>query len=172
MIPACMPGEKYKSCVCVRRGEPHALCSGALGLRENRMEVCLNPHHGEEAFAIVIDGCMVSEKDKLPRCDGIFLLKQPNKKWVITVELKGSDLYRAYEQLKYTRLSRAFYKDLVSEFRNHETTQLMETSFIVSNLIISAVEKTKMNLQFNFNVRSILQTTATTPVPDLRKELK
>ena len=167
-----MPCVKYINCACVRNGEPHALCSGAYGLREKGMEVFLKPLHGEEACALVVDGCLVSERDEFPRCDGIFLLKQPGKKWVITVELKGSDLYRAYEQLQYTRLSRPFYADIVGEFRNNEPTQLIEYSYIVSSCIVSSAEKARMNHQFNFNVRSILKTSASEPVPDLRKELK
>jgi len=167
-----MPCEKYIRCVCIRNGEPHALCSGAYGLRENGMEVCLKPHHGEDACAIVVDGCLVSDRDVNPRCDGIFLLKQPNKKWVVTVELKGSDLYRAYEQLNFTRRRRTFYSDLIDTFRNNETTQLIEYSYIISNSIVSSAQKARMNLQFNLNVRSILKTSASEPVPDLRKELK
>ena len=165
-----MPCEKYIRCVCIRNGEPHALCSGAYGLRENGMEVCLKPHHGEDACAIVVDGCLVSDRDVNPRCDGIFLLKQPNKKWVVTVELKGSDLYHAYEQLNFTRRRRTFYSDLIDAFRNNETTQVFETSFIVSNHLFSSADKARMNLIFRLNVHTILHTSATLPVPDIRQK--
>lgn len=52
------------------------LCDGALILEENGIKVRLVPKHGEEAKALVLDGCVCNDNN--PRCDGMFLFKGTN----------------------------------------------------------------------------------------------
>lgn len=163
-----MIGEPFDKCVCKRRGDPHELCNSQHSLIENGLEVCMIPKKGEKALAFVFDGCIVSKTDPNVRCDGIFLLKKPHEKWIVTVELKGGDLYKSYEQLHYTRNKRQVYKDLVQNFKNKDTRNPNETSFIISNKISGAFEKEKLNKLFSLNVRSILQTEASKPPVNLR----
>lgn len=165
-----MIGEPFNECLCIRRGDPYKLCNGELSLIENGIEVCLNPKRGENACLVVVDGCLVKNTDPHPKCDGIFLLHKHHEKWVITVELKGSDdLYTAFLQLHHTRTNRQIYHDLVRNFKDNDPRNPKEISFIISNKFFSSFDKEKLNRVFKINVNAIAHTAANKPSVDLRK---
>jgi hypothetical protein len=155
-----MIGEPFNHCVCIRRGEPHSLCNSQTSLIENGLEVCFTPKKGEVVYAIAFDGCVVKKNDPNPKCDGVFLLHKPHEKWVITIELKGSNLYRSYE--------RQVYKDLVRDFKNTDQRAPKEISFIISNRIFGSLDKERLNRLFKINVKAFLRTEASKPPVNLR----
>jgi hypothetical protein len=160
----------FSSCVCVSVGNPHPLCDGELALEENGRKVRLIPKRGEEAKVVVMDGC-ACHQGVGPRCDGLFLLKARAKRWMISVELKGTNFDDAFEQLAETRTSRPEYQSIKSLFQAQGKGLLLESAFIVSNKMLGLLEKSRLENQFKIRVRSILFSEATSPVPDLRKEI-
>jgi len=160
---------KYESCVCLSRSNPTKLCDGRLSFEENGRKIILRPKSGEEALAIVVDGGVC--RDKLPKCDGLFLLRKSNKRWIILVELKGSDLEHAFEQLAYMKKERMEYRELLSLFGGVGAGVLVEKAFVVSNRMISRTAHQKLERENGIRVSGILQSAASSPIPDLRNYL-
>lgn len=159
----------FENCVCVRRGTPSDSCEDRLVLQEKGKKVTLRTRTGEEAKMLVIDGCVI--RDNQPKCDGVFLYRRNNLHWLILVELKGSDIPHAFEQLAYMRTSRREYNVLKSSFMASQTGNLKEEAFIISNHTISRVDQQKMERQWNVRIKAILHSEPTTPIPDLREYL-
>jgi hypothetical protein len=159
---------RFQNCVCRASNVPSELCDGELTFREKGKQVTLSLRRGEEAKAIVIDGCVCSDQNR--RCDGLFLYKRSNKRWMILVELKGSHIDDAFEQLASTRSRSEYHEivDLFQEGRNHSITHL---AFIISNHLFSKIDKQKYESRYGFRVKGVLLGAATSPIPDLRKYL-
>jgi hypothetical protein len=160
---------KYQTCVCRGRSNPDKLCDGVYTFEEKGKKVTLEPKAGEEALAVVIDGCVCADNDT--KCDGMFLYRRSSKRWIILVELKGTDLEHAFEQLAYTKMHRPEYKEIHKLFSEENRHFLTEKSFIVSNRIIHKVEHKKLEIRHRIRVSHILHSAATTPVPNLRMYL-
>lgn len=160
---------KYQSCVCRGRANPNDLCDGKLTFEEKGKKVTLEPRAGEQAVAVVIDGCVCD--DNASKCDGMFLYKRSNKRWIILVELKGGDLEHAFEQLAFMKNQRQEYKELYNLFSEENKYSLHEKSFIVSNHIIQRTEHQKLENSNRIRVAKILHSAATKPIPNLRDYL-
>ena len=160
---------KFQGCVCQSRSNPHSLCDGSLRFEENGIKVAIEPKAGEEAVAIVVDGCIC--KDSLTKCDGIFLYKRQNRRWIILVELKGSDVEHAFEQLAYMKNHRSEYKEIYELFKEENNYQVSEAAFIVSNHILSLPEQQKLEISNGIRVKRILFSAATKPIPDVTNYL-
>ena len=145
------------------------MCADVLTLQEKGKKIKLTPKRGEEAIALVLDGCAV--KSEKSTCDGLFLLKSPHKKWIIPVELKGTHLYDAYQQLANTIQKRSEFKTIYDEFDANESVKINTISFIVSNAIFNLTDKVKLENAHRIRVKSILHSTATKPIEDIRKYL-
>lgn len=161
---------RYETCVCKRRSVPHSLCNGVLEFEEKGKKVKLVPRNGEEAKAVVIDGCVCN--DSHLKCDGIFLLRSNNKNYMILVELKGKNIDHAFEQLAYVRNHRPEYTELKQLFMENQPGSLRHEAFIVSNFVLKKVEHQKLENTYNIRVKGILHSEATKPVPDIRTLLK
>ena len=159
----------YQSCACVGRANPDSMCDGQLTLVEKGKKVTLKLKAGDDALAVVIDGCVCADNE--PKCDGMFLYKRSNKRWIILVELKGVDLERAFEQLFYTKMHRPAYKEIYMLFSEEQKYVLNEKAFIVSNRIIQRVEHKKLEIRNGIRVSHILHSAATKPIPNLRTYL-
>jgi len=160
---------KFQNCVCRGRANPNDLCDGQLTFEEKGKKVTLEPKAGEEAIAVVIDGCVCA--DNVSNCDGMFLYKRNNKRWIILVELKGGDLEHAFEQLAYMRNQRQEYKELYNLFSEDQNYSLHEKSFIVSNHILQRIDHQKLENENGIRVSKILYSEATKPIPNLRNYL-
>lgn len=159
----------FNNCVCKGRGNPVGICVENLFLREKGKQVKLIPHKGEEAVLLALDGCAFS--DNRPKCDGLFFLSQKSRKLMIPVELKGTHLSDAFNQLAYTIKKRDEFTILKELFRGNEAKQISVKSFIISNQMIKMVEKEKLEKIYDIRVSQILQSEATKPIPDLREHI-
>jgi hypothetical protein len=159
----------FNSCVCQENNNPVKMCAGILTLRENGKSVKLSPKKGEEAIALVLDGCVI--KNKRSTCDGLFLLKTTHEKWIIPIELKGTHLYDAFEQLANTIQKLPEFKAICIAFKENEPIRIIINSFIVSNAMFNLPEKVKLEKTHGIRVKSILFSEATKPIPDIRKYL-
>jgi hypothetical protein len=158
---------KFETCVCKARGIPHRICYEALTFEENGKKVKLTPKQGEQAWAIVLDGCVCNDGN--PRCDGLFLFRHRNRKVVILVELKGVLLEQAFKQLAFTRYERLEYREIKELFA--EKSQVSEMAFIISNYIPSKRELVRLENSNKIRVKQILHSEATKPIPELRRYL-
>lgn len=70
-------------------------------LQENKSKITfLNPN-GIKVRKIRVDGCVIQDNESL-RCDYLLILSLDNQELEIYVELKGSDVRHAVEQLEST----------------------------------------------------------------------
>lgn len=107
---------KYQDCVCQKMGNTQALCRGELTLGEQGKRIRLTPKAGEQAVAVVLDGCVL--RDNQPKCDGLFLWQGNQSNAAVLVELKGAgDIPHAFEQLAYVKRQRPEYRALVKSLR-------------------------------------------------------
>jgi hypothetical protein len=135
-------------------------------LAEQGKKVTLGIRSGEQAKALVIDGCVLN--DGKPKCDGLFLFLDNHRAAALLVELKGRDIAHAYEQLAYVKQHRQEYMDLIEMLRRCGRGRVVEKAFVVSNAIPSKAEKERWENQHRIRVRAIVHCEATTPIPDLR----
>ena len=161
--------EVFNDCVCQSNKNPVDLCAGILTMQEKGKSVKLTPKNGEEAIALVLDGCII--KNNRPSCDGLFLLKAPHKKWMIPVELKGTHFYDAFQQLATTIKELPEFEKLFNIFKANEPTKVAIHAFVVSNAMINIREKEKLEKPHGIRVKNILHSIATKPIPDIRKFL-
>lgn len=160
---------RFEPCVCKSNGIPDKMCSSDLAFEEKGKKVRLSLRAGEEAKAVVIDQCVCKDEDT--KCDGLFIYRRTNKNWMLLVELKGIDFSRAFEQLAYTKNKRPAYKEIETLFMANQTGKVQHHAFIVSNAIISPAQKQKLENANGIRVKTILNSEATSPIPDLRKYL-
>lgn len=159
---------KYENCVCQSRRNPHVLCDGNLIFEENGIKGLL-PKQGEEAKALVIDGCVC--KDNNPRCDGMFLLKGNQKCAALLVELKGIRIDEAAEQLAWTKNNRIEYREIIELFVADCNRRVYEHAFIISNYIPTKRELIHFENQYQIRIKSIVHSEPTKPITDLREYL-
>lgn len=158
----------YQHCECLRMGNRHSVCQSELSLEEQGKKVTLSPRRGEEAKAIVLDGCVFTDNDT--KCDALYLFKGTGKKVAALVELKGAgDIVHAYEQLAYTRKHREEYQHLKQKLEQSGAGQVKEMAFIVTNGMLSKPTREKLENEHGIRVSEVLKSEATSRVPDLRE---
>ncbi|BBI52340.1 hypothetical protein HORIV_47610 [Vreelandella olivaria] len=157
----------YPACTCQRMGNTHALCQGQLTLGEQGKRLHLSLKQGEQALAIVLDGCVM--QDNLPKCDGLYLWKSHNRSVAVLVELKGAgDITKAFAQLGYVRHQRPEYQALVDYWHGTSALSVQQKAVIVTNGQLSKPALERLERQHNIRVSALLHCEHTTPVPDLR----
>lgn len=159
-----------ETCVCKSRGIPNNLCDSDLSFEEKGKKVKITTRAGEEAKALAIDQCVCNDKEK--KCDGLFLFRRGNKHWMILIELKGTHVEDAFEQLLYMQTQRLEYKEIEALFMAGQNGRLHHEAFIVSNFKRNEVEKQRLENRYGIRVKAILHSEATSPVPDVRAYLK
>lgn len=160
----------FETCICQGNGIPNKLCDGQLSFEERGKKVKITLHQGEEAKALVIDQCVCVDNDK--KCDGMFLYRRGNKHWMILVELKGTHIDDAFKQLVFMRKHRPEYKQIEFLFMAGQKGNLKHEAFVVSNFLITSIEKQKFEKRYNFRVKAVLHSEATRVVPDIRRFLE
>lgn len=157
----------FEHCECMRMGNAHALCQSELSLEERGKKVCLIPRTGEEAKAVVMDGCVLTDNNT--KCDAIFLWAGRNRKVAALVELKGvGDIPHAFEQLAYTRRERPEYSQLVDRLNQAVPGPLHHLAFVVTNGLLGKPEQERLENQWGIRVKAVLHSEPRKKVPDLR----
>jgi hypothetical protein len=159
----------FETCVCLSRAIPNVLCDSNLSFEEKGKKVKITTRAGEVAKALAIDQCVCT--DKQLKCDGMFLYRRQNKHWMILIELKGSEIEHAFEQLHYMRNNRPEYNQVETLFMAGQKGSIKHEAFVVSNYIATIVEKQKLEEQYGIRVKAILHSEASSPVPDVRRYL-
>lgn len=158
----------FSHCECQRMGNVYPVCQTELLLEENGKKVCLSLRANEQAKALALDGCVFT--DNLTKCDAMYLFKGHNKKVVALVELKGSrDIHHAFKQLAYTRSRRPEYTALKQRLADVSPGQLLEKAFIISNGMLSKLERERLEKAHGIRVSAVLHSESTSRVPDLRE---
>jgi len=145
------------------------MCAGVLTLQEKGKSVKLTPKKEEEAIALVMDGCVITNNRST--CDGLFLLKAPYRKWLVPVELKGTHFYDAFQQLATTIKYLPEFDEIMNIFKADEPTKIDVHAVVVSSAMINTREQIKLEQTHGIRVKKILHSTATKPVEDIRKYL-
>ena len=161
LLPSCMA-----ACACISSRNPCSLCCGNLCFQEKGKHVKLIPRSGEQAIALVLDQCVF--KDNYLKCDGLFVLSQINKSYILFVELKGTDIQHAYEQISYVLTSRSEYSAIVNHVRANFAGTLVQKSFIVTNGAIGAKDKKKLEKTWKIRPALITEQKPAAKAPDLR----
>lgn len=157
----------YSHCECRRMGNTYPVCQSDLMLEEEGKKVRLTLRAGEEAKALVLDGCVFTDNDT--KCDAMYLFRGGNRKVVALIELKGaSDIAHAFAQLAYTRKHRHEYKLLKEALENTGPGIAMEKAFIVSNGMLSKPKRERLENRHGIRVNEILYSEPSSKVPDLR----
>ncbi len=160
-------GEK-SHCICQKLHNAQAMCVNEYTIREKGKSVKLAPAIGEQAMAIIIDGCMIKDND--PKCDALFLYQSTTRKYSFLVEIKGkSEIDKAFAQLRYTRDNRVEYQRMLTLFQQRGAGSIIQRFAIVSNAQLTKVEREKLENRNGIRVRKILHCEATTPIPDLKE---
>ena len=87
------------------------------------------------------------------------------------MELKGSGLEHAFEQLAFMKNHSPEYKEICQLFKEGNNYPLTKTAFIISNHTLSLPEHQKLEKTNGIRVKRILQSAANKPVPNLRDYL-
>ena len=159
----------FEHCVCLGRAEPCDLCEDRLTFSEKGKKVRLSLRSGEEAKAIVLDGC-VFEDDEL-KCDGLFLFRPAsNKKVACLVELKGAgDIPHAFGQIAHVSHNRRQYRDIIEAFREDSPGGVVEKAVIITNGSLSKTKRERLENEYRIRVAEIIHSEASSKIPDLRE---
>ncbi|WP_280571270.1 hypothetical protein [Chromohalobacter sp. 296-RDG] len=162
----------YQDCVCRRMGNTQALCRGELTLGEQGKQVRLTPKTGEQAVAVVLDGCVLC--DNQLKCDGLFLWQGNQRQAALLVELKGAgDIPHAFEQLAYVQQQRPEYRALVECLRAEAGAggRAMEKAVVITNGMLSKPDQERLEDHYDIRVMAVLHCEASSPIPELRDHL-
>ena len=168
--PALVP-ESLAHCICLANKVPCDLCCGDLCFLDAGIHVVFRPKKNEAAVAVALDGCVFTDNRK--KCDGMFLLFRSHRIDVLLVELKGSHLEDAYEQIAYVVNHRQEYADVVS----HQASlapinrRVRESSVIVSTGKIDKRDREKLEKAWGVRPAIITAQKPASAAPDLRKFL-
>ncbi len=159
--------EPFSHCECRRMDNTHQLCQSDLMLQEEGKKVELVLRTGEEAKALVLDGCVFT--DNATKCDAMYLFQGKGKKVIALVELKGAaDIAHAFKQLAYTRHQRPEYQDLKQALHSSGPGITQEKAFVISNGTLSKPLREQLEREHNIRVSAILHSESTSKVPDIR----
>ncbi len=158
-------------CICKKHNNTQNECIDEYTIREKGKSVKLTPKtSSENVMAIILDKCVIA--DEKTKCDAMYLYKAKHKKYSFLVELKGAgDFEKAFHQLSYTKNDRTEYKDILEKFKNIDDKHITERFAIVSNGLLSKTKMEQLENSYKIRVRTILQSEAANPIPDLKELL-
>ena len=114
-------------------------CDPKIVLKENKSKInFLNPNQ-DKILTIKVDGCVISDNETL-RCDYALM---PSDEVEIYVELKGSDIVHAVEQIKST-----------IRLLSDNPQKIKKLCFVVSTSVpayTTTIQKLKLQFKNNFN---------------------
>lgn len=155
-------------CICKKHNNTQNECIDEYTIREKGKSVKLTPKTNfETVMVVILDKCVIT--DNKTKCDAIYLYKSKHRKYSFLVELKGAgDLEKAFHQLSYTKNDRVEYKGILEKFKNIDTKEIIEKFAIVSNGSLSKTKMEELENYYKIRVKTILQSEACNPIPDLR----
>lgn len=164
------PEALLEKCTCTGIKKPHTMCAGPYRLDEKGVKVELNPRQRERVNLIVMDGCYCKAPGQ--KCDAVYLVHGAAQKFVVAVELKGTNLEMAVKQLAHTR-HRTEYKTLVTQFASSEPThyKVIHRSFVISHVPLGARKTEALSRQYSITFSHLVSAKGTGKVIDLRAHL-
>jgi hypothetical protein len=168
--PALVPAN-LAQCICLANKRPCDLCCGDLCFIDEGIHVVFRPKKDEVAIAVALDGCVFTDNRK--KCDGMFILSRSDRTGLLLVEMKGSHLEDAYEQIAYVINHRPEYTDVVSHLASLAPGKLRvrETSVIVSTGQINPRDRDKLEKAWGIRPAIFTVQKPARAAPDLRKLL-
>ncbi|MGB5134298.1 MAG: hypothetical protein WBN89_03900 [Prochlorococcaceae cyanobacterium] len=159
------------SCVCLANKLPCELCCGDLCFLDDGIHVVFKPKRGEAAVAVALDGCVFTDNRK--KCDGMFVFSRAGQIYVLLVELKGSHIDDAYEQISYVVNHRQEYRDFVNSLNPKVANArlIREKSFIVTTGAIDLSVQQKLENAYRVRPEIITVEKPASLAPDLRKKI-
>lgn len=163
-------------CVCVKTGvcvdadKRCSLCFGDDGFQEKGQQVKLKAKSNEQVKAIVLDGCLLSDDSK-KSCDGLFLFCKNNKTYILLIELKGTHIEDAFEQLACVKYEHQEYKNLCRHIKKSTNGQIIEKCFVITNGAIGNAAKAKLEKFWRIKVRIVTQQKTRRDTVNLRNYL-
>lgn len=166
LVPASL-----SHCICLANKVPCDLCCGDLCLLDAGIHVVCRPKKNEAVVAVALDGCVFTDNRK--KCDGMFVLSRSDRTSLLLVEMKGSNIGDAYEQIAYVINHRQEYTDTVSHLASLAPGKLRvrETSVIVTTGQINTSYKDKLEKAWGIRPAIFTVQKPAGAAPDLRKFL-
>lgn len=163
--------DHMRSCICLGNKSPCDLCCGDLCFLDAGIHVVFRPKNNETAVAVALDGCVF--KDNMKKCDGMFVLSRSDCIHILLVELKGSHLEDAYEQIAYVVNDRQEYADVIAHLASLGQTKRLvrESSVIVSTGLINRNAQQKLEKAWGIRPAIITVQKPAGAAPDLRNTL-
>jgi len=163
--------QSLSSCICRANKSPCDTCCGALCFLDDGIHVVFRPKRGEAAVAVALDGCVFTDNRK--KCDGMFVFSRGGLRYILLVELKGSHIDDAYEQISYVVYRRQEYRDVLSNLNLGvpNERQVKQMSFIVTTGAIDRSVQQKLEDAFGVRPEIITVSKPASAAPDLRKRL-
>ncbi len=168
--PALVPAS-LSHCICLANKRPCDLCCGDLCLLDAGIHVVFRPKKDEVAIAVALDGCVFTDNRK--KCDGMFVLSRFDRTSLLLVEMKGSNIGDAYEQIAYVINHRQEYTDIVSHLASLAPGKLRvrENSVIVSTGQTNPRDRDKLGKAWGISPAICTVQKTAGAAPDLRKYL-
>lgn len=165
--PALVPAN-LAQCICLANKRPCDLCCGDLCFMDEGIHVVFKPKKDEVAIAVALDGCVFTDNRK--KCDGMFVLSRPDRTDLLLVEMKGSHLEDAYEQIAYVAKQRQEYTDIVSHLASLAPgkPRVRESSVIVSTGLINPRDREKLEKAWGIRPAIVTVQKPARAAPDLR----
>lgn len=162
------PTDPINACIC--QSKPHNVhkeCVDYNWVRDSGKSVKLEPRYSKEKVTVVlIDNCIIKGTSRT-KCDALFLYETIKSQiYSFLVELKGSDIRHAFEQLNATKSS-AEYSNIISKLSGF----VIQKYVIVSNVQMNKIELQKLEREFKIRVGDILYNEPHTPIPDLKSRI-
>jgi hypothetical protein len=154
--------------VCQRKPHnTHKECVDYNWIRDSGKSIKLEPRFPKEVVTtILIDNCVIKGSKRI-KCDALFLYKTIRDQiYSFLVELKGTDVKHAFEQIVATKNSDE-YKNILSKLEK----KAIEKFVIVSNVQINKIELQKLESEFKIRIGDILYNEPHTPIPDLKSRI-
>jgi hypothetical protein len=165
-----MKNFEFERCLCQHMaGLNPALCDDEFTFSEKGKKVRLTPRESEWVAAIALDGCVFM--DNQPKCDGLFLFCGRSRPVALLVELKGTDIKRAFAQIAYMRQQRPEYEMIKNCFTEHCRGRLDEKAVVVSSTTLSEPKKEALEEAYGIRVLRVLHCEPTSKIPDVREYL-
>lgn len=158
-------------CVCLANRLPCELCCGDLCFLDDGIHVVFRPKRGEVAVAVALDGCVFTDNRK--KCDGMFVFSRAGQIFILLVELKGSHIDDAYEQISYVVNHRQEYRHFINSLipKVANARLIREKSFIVTTGVITLNVRQQLENAFRVRPEIITVEKPASLAPDLRTKI-
>lgn len=156
-------------------GIPSRSVGETMDFRKKANRLSLGSRSEEEVKAVVDDDCLLSSQ-QAKKCDGLSIFsdnKENNKKiYIVLVELKGTDIDTAFEQLTSVKQSQEYREIITCLTRKSNCGKPVKPSeqyLIVTNSNLSRNQQAKP--EKHYRIKTKIRTSQKTKALDLRGQL-